>query len=105
MRLWTAGIVLLGALSQAQAEEYSKSYRVSGRAGVHVHVDDSRVWVVTSDTQQVDFIVSREGTSAITASQLTGMIDLQSVDGDQCGHIRGRRAPPQHGRRAGDRSG
>ena len=66
MRLWTAGMLLLGALSQAQAEEYSKSYSVSGRAAVHVHVDDSRVRVVTSDTQQVDFNVRREGTSGLS---------------------------------------
>jgi hypothetical protein len=38
-------MVLLGAFSQAQAEEYSKSYSVSGRAAVHVHVDDSQVRV------------------------------------------------------------
>jgi hypothetical protein len=66
MRLWIAGMVLLGAFAQAQAEEYSKSYSVSGRAAVHVHVDDSRVRVVTSDTQQVDFNVRREGTSGLS---------------------------------------
>ena len=65
MRLWTAGLLLLGALSQAQAEDYSKSYSVSGRASVHVRVDDSRVRVVTSETQQVDFNVSRQGTSGL----------------------------------------
>jgi hypothetical protein len=127
------GIVLLGVLSQAQAEEYSKSYSVSGRPTVHVTVDDSRVRIVTVDTKQVAFNVSREGPldplkidshqdgdrveisvlhkpgvqinnterhlttvvhlprdadlrveatdGAITASQLTGKIELESVDG------------------------
>jgi len=61
MRLWAAGIGLLGIISLAQAEEYSKSYTVSGRPAVHVHVDDSQVHIVTGGTQQVDFNVSREG--------------------------------------------
>src|ERR1700753_3856376 len=61
MRLWVAGILALGGLSQAQAEEYSQSYTVSGRPTVQVHVDDSRVRIVTDDTQQVKFNVSRDG--------------------------------------------
>jgi DUF4097 and DUF4098 domain-containing protein YvlB len=64
-RLSAAVIILLGAVSQAQAEEYSKSYAVSGRPTVHVRVDDSRVRVITSDTRQVDFNVKREGTSGL----------------------------------------
>jgi len=61
MRLWAAGMVLLGVISQAQAEDYSKSYAVSGRAAVQIRADDSQVRIITGGTQQVDFNVSREG--------------------------------------------
>lgn len=81
MRLWMAGIGLLGVLSQAQAEEYSKSYSVSGRITVHVLVDDSRVRVVTSDTSQVDFNVSREGTSGLALGNALKINSHQ--DGDR----------------------
>src|SRR3569833_1272245 len=62
-RLSAAVIILLGVAAQARAEEYSKSYAVAGRPTVHVHVDDSRVRVITADTPQVDFNVKRAGTS------------------------------------------
>src|SRR3569623_1115489 len=81
MRLWTAGMLLLGVVSQAQAEEYSKSYSVSGRATVHVQVVDSRVFVVTSDSRQVDFKVSREGTSGLALGNARKINSHQ--DGDR----------------------
>jgi len=79
-RLSAAVIILLGALSQAQAEEYSKSYAVSGRPTVHVRVDDSRVQVITSDTRQVDFNVKREGTSGLELGR--GLKINSQQDGD-----------------------
>jgi DUF4097 and DUF4098 domain-containing protein YvlB len=79
-RLSAAVIILLGAVSQVQAEEYSKSYAVSGRPTVHVHVDDSRVRVVTSDTRQVDFNVKREGTSGLELGR--GLKINSQQDGD-----------------------
>lgn len=51
--------------ARAGAEEYLKSYTVTGPATVRVKVDDSRVRVVTSDTNQVEFRVTSEGFAAI----------------------------------------
>jgi DUF4097 and DUF4098 domain-containing protein YvlB len=51
--------------SRAGAEEYVKAYTVTGRATVHVKVDDSSVRVITSDTSQVEFRVTSEGFAAI----------------------------------------
>lgn len=66
------GIAFPGALlltmmlvSQAHAEEYVKSYTVTGPATVHIKVDDSSVHVVTSDSNQVEFRVTSQGFSAI----------------------------------------
>jgi hypothetical protein len=80
MRLSAAVIGLLGAVSLAQAEEYSKSYPVSGRPTVHVHVDDSQVRVITSDTRQVDFNVKRDGTSGLELGR--GLKINSQQDGD-----------------------
>jgi hypothetical protein len=62
-RLSIPCLILLAAgfAPRANAEEYTKSYPVTGRAIVHVQVDDSSVRVVTSDTHQVDFNVKSEG--------------------------------------------
>jgi DUF4097 and DUF4098 domain-containing protein YvlB len=81
MRLSAAVILLLGSVSQARAEEYSKSYSVSGHATVHVHVDDSHVRVITSATQQVDFNVKREGTSGLELGR--GLKINSQQDGDR----------------------
>lgn len=51
--------------ARAGAEEYSKSYTVTGRPTVRVKVDDSMVRVVTSDTDQVEFRVTSAGFAAI----------------------------------------
>jgi hypothetical protein len=47
--------------SRAHAEDFEKSYAVSGRADVHVNVHDGSVRVVTSDAPQVEFRVMYEG--------------------------------------------
>jgi DUF4097 and DUF4098 domain-containing protein YvlB len=59
-------VLLTAALaSQVKAEEYVKTYTVTSQPAVHVRVDDSRVLVVTSDTNQVEFRVTSEGFAAI----------------------------------------
>jgi hypothetical protein len=65
MRLGAPGAILLalGFACSAHAEEYLKSYSVTGRADVHVHVDDSSVHILTSDTQQIEFRVTSEGSA------------------------------------------
>jgi hypothetical protein len=75
MRLLAALFMALGAIPSAQAEEYSKSYAVTGRPEVHVRVDDSSVRVITSDTPSVDFNVKREGTSGL---MLGGGLKIES---------------------------
>jgi DUF4097 and DUF4098 domain-containing protein YvlB len=47
------------------AEEYVKSYAVTGQATVRIRADDSSVRVVTSDANQVEFRVTSEGFAAI----------------------------------------
>src|SRR3569833_2891021 len=79
-RLSAAVIILLGVAAQARAEEYSKSYAVSGRPSVHVHVDDSRVRVITSDPRQVDFNVKRAGTPGLELGR--GLKINSRQDGD-----------------------
>jgi DUF4097 and DUF4098 domain-containing protein YvlB len=70
-----------GLASQANAEEYVKSYTVAGRADVRIHVDDSKVHVVTSDTNQVEFRVISEGLAAIN---IGGKLHVDSQqNGDQ----------------------
>jgi len=75
-------LLLSAALaSPANAEEYVKAYTVAGRANVVVHVDDSSVHVVTSDSNQVEFRVLSEGFSAIN---IGGKLHVDSQqNGDQ----------------------
>lgn len=81
MRLMAATVVALGAISSVQAEDYSKSYAVTGRPEVHVRVDDSSVRVLTSDSQSVDFNVKRAGSSGL---MLGGGVKIEShQDGDR----------------------
>lgn len=57
-----AAIVVAGSLAGvASAEEWTKSYTVSGRARVHVESNDGAVRVTSSDTKQVEFRVIYEG--------------------------------------------
>jgi DUF4097 and DUF4098 domain-containing protein YvlB len=78
------GCVMLAATgfaSRANAEEYVKSYAVTGRANVIVHADDSGVHVTTWDTNQVEFRVTYEGIAVI---QVGGKLRIDSQqNGDQ----------------------
>src|SRR6266478_5918448 len=49
------------AVGSASAEEWTKSYAVSGRARVHVDTNDGSVRVTTGDSKQVEFRVSYNG--------------------------------------------
>jgi hypothetical protein len=46
---------------RAQAEDWTKSYTVSGRAQVRVETNDGAVQIYTGDTKQVDFRVLYDG--------------------------------------------
>jgi DUF4097 and DUF4098 domain-containing protein YvlB len=61
MKIVGAILLALAFASSADAEEYLKSDSVTGRADVHVHVDDSSVHILTSDTNQIEFRVTSEG--------------------------------------------
>jgi DUF4097 and DUF4098 domain-containing protein YvlB len=74
-------VVAVGFTSRANAEDYVKSYSVTGRADVRVYTDDSSIRVTTSDTNQVEFHVTYEGFAAI---QIGGDIKVDShQNGDQ----------------------
>jgi hypothetical protein len=63
-RLAMAGAALLAAViltPRARAEEWTKSYSVSGRAQVRVETNDGSVNISTSDSKQVEFLVDYEG--------------------------------------------
>src|SRR6266851_524848 len=49
------------AASSVRAEEWTKSYAVSGRARVHAESNDGSVRVTTSDSNQVEFRVTYNG--------------------------------------------
>lgn len=70
-----AFLLTLMLVSQAHAEEYVKSYTVSGPSTVRVKVDDSSVHVVTSDTNQVEFRVTSQGFSAV---EIGGKLHIDS---------------------------
>jgi DUF4097 and DUF4098 domain-containing protein YvlB len=60
----TLGFALLGAATlgaAARAEEWNKSYTVSGRAQVRVDTNDGAVRIATGDSKQVEFRVIYEG--------------------------------------------
>lgn len=52
---------LLALAPRAQAEEWSKSYPISGRAQVRVDTNDGAVKIYTSDSKQVEFHVDYQG--------------------------------------------
>jgi hypothetical protein len=84
MRLGAPGAILLalGFPSSAHAEEYLKSYSVTGRADVHVHVDDSSVHILTSDTQQIEFNSHQEHLSAAIDADVAGPRRLRTSTRD-----------------------
>src|SRR5215470_20062419 len=58
------GLAVLAACAHApaaQAEEWTKSYTVSGRANVHVDTNDGSVRVYTADTKQIELKVIYNG--------------------------------------------
>ena len=60
--LAAAALLGLGAFAQvASAEEWTKSYTVSGRANVRVDTNDGSVRVYTADTKQVELKVIYNG--------------------------------------------
>jgi DUF4097 and DUF4098 domain-containing protein YvlB len=62
-----AGIAFVALLAAAvlappaHAEEWTKSYTISGRANVRVDTNDGSVRISTSDTKQVEFVVDYDG--------------------------------------------
>jgi len=57
----TLAVLACVSVSAANAEEWTKSYTVSGRASVHVDTNDGSVRVMTSDTKQVELKVIYNG--------------------------------------------
>ena len=53
--------LVFAAAPRAQAEEWTKSYSISGRAQVHVNTNDGAVRVLTGDSKQVEFRVEYTG--------------------------------------------
>src|SRR5215475_1510453 len=70
-----AVVLMLAVAASARAEDYVKSYSVTGPASVHVRVDDSSVRVTTSDTDQVEFRVISQGFSAV---EIGGKLHIDS---------------------------
>ena len=63
-RIGTVAVTLLAAemlAGSARAEEWTKSYTVSGRAQVRVDTNDGAVRIATGDGKQVEFRVIYEG--------------------------------------------
>ena len=57
-----AALLAIGAvIPRAQAEEWTKSYTISGRANVRVDTNDGSVRIATTDTKQVEFVVDYNG--------------------------------------------
>ena len=56
-----ATLVFMFAAPRARAEEWTKSYTISGRPQVRVETNDGAVRVFTGDTKQVEFRVEFEG--------------------------------------------
>lgn len=58
----SAALLTLAVLApRARAEEWTKSYPISGRPNVTVETNDGSVRISTSDTRQVEFIVDYDG--------------------------------------------
>ena len=63
-RFGIIAVTLLGAAAlstTARAEEWTKSYSISGRAQVRVDTNDGAVRIATGDAKQVEFRVIYEG--------------------------------------------
>ena len=81
-----AGLAMLalfaGSLSasSARAEEWTKSYTVSGRAHVHVDSNDGAVRVTTGDSKQVEFRVIYNGYTIDKNLNITSKQDGDQVE-------------------------
>jgi hypothetical protein len=58
--LFSLGLAF-GLAPLSRAEEWTKSFAISGRAQVRIETNDSSVQVLTGDTKQVDFRVTYDG--------------------------------------------
>jgi Putative adhesin len=54
-------LAVAAAVPSARAEEWTKSYTISGRANVRVDTNDGGVRIATTDSKQVEFVVSYVG--------------------------------------------
>src|SRR5258708_25884053 len=71
------------AAASASAEEWTKSYTVSGRARVHVDSNDGSVRVTTGDSKQVEFRVIYNGYTmdknlTVTANQNGDQVEISA---------------------------
>src|SRR5450631_2759028 len=57
----TSVALALCLVPRASAEEWTKSYTISGRAQVRIDTNDSSVQVVTGDSKEVAFKVTYSG--------------------------------------------
>jgi len=67
-RIFVAGILVAGAMmaaalapTSARADEWNKTYTISGRADLRVETDDGDVTIVSADQKQIDAHVSAAG--------------------------------------------
>jgi DUF4097 and DUF4098 domain-containing protein YvlB len=70
-------LLVVGFASSASAEEYVKSYPVTGRASVRVNADNAGVRITTSDASKVDFDVKYENWGS----------DTPKIDSHQDGNV------------------
>jgi DUF4097 and DUF4098 domain-containing protein YvlB len=54
-------LVVTGVVPTARAEEWTKSYAISGRANVLVDTNEGSVRISTGDSKQVEFVVDYDG--------------------------------------------
>jgi len=57
----TAGIAIAASATPARADQWSKTYQVSGRADLHVMTGDGDVTITGSDQHQIDAHVTTNG--------------------------------------------
>jgi DUF4097 and DUF4098 domain-containing protein YvlB len=65
----------LTVTSRANADEYTKSYSLTGRASVHVDSDNGEIRVITSDGTKVDFDVKYDKAAWEAAGEKGPLID------------------------------
>jgi len=82
LTLASAALLAVAAASPlaARAEDWTKSYSISGRAQVHVETNDGAVQVYTSDSKQVEFRVLYEGFELNKTLRVDSRQDGDSVE-------------------------